>query len=101
MTETTATATWTQHHEFEDIRYETTDDGIAKITINRPEVHNAFARRHLLKCQKRWLSRARTNQLVSSSSLVKAHKRFAPEATNEFVGTADIRRMLALQEGSM
>lgn len=29
--------------EFEDIRYETTDQGkIAKITINRPEVRNAF-----------------------------------------------------------
>jgi naphthoate synthase len=29
--------------EFEDIRYETTDEGqIAKITINRPEVRNAF-----------------------------------------------------------
>ncbi len=29
-------------HEFEDIRYETSGDGIAKITINRPEVRNAF-----------------------------------------------------------
>jgi len=27
---------------FEDMRYETTEDGIAKITICRPEVHNAF-----------------------------------------------------------
>src|SRR5690349_5398120 len=25
-----------------DVRYETTEDGIAKITITRPEVHNAF-----------------------------------------------------------
>ena len=34
---------WTKVHEFEDIRYETTDAGrIAKITINRPEVRNAF-----------------------------------------------------------
>jgi naphthoate synthase len=34
---------WTSVQEFEDIRYETTDDGnIAKITINRPEVRNAF-----------------------------------------------------------
>src|ERR671914_385514 len=28
--------------EFEDIRYETSGDGIAKITIDRPEVRNAF-----------------------------------------------------------
>ena len=36
-------AMWTTVREFEDIRYETTDEGkIAKITINRPEVRNAF-----------------------------------------------------------
>jgi len=34
---------WTAEHDFEDIRYETADGGqIAKITINRPEVRNAF-----------------------------------------------------------
>ena len=33
---------WNSAAEFEDIRYETTGDGIAKITINRPEVRNAF-----------------------------------------------------------
>jgi naphthoate synthase len=34
---------WTTVREFEDICYETTDQGkIAKITINRPEVRNAF-----------------------------------------------------------
>jgi naphthoate synthase len=36
------TVTWTSAAEFEDIRYETSGDGIAKITINRPEVRNAF-----------------------------------------------------------
>ncbi len=30
------------HLSFEDIKYEKTSDGIAKITINRPEVRNAF-----------------------------------------------------------
>lgn len=39
----TAAAMWTTAREFQDIRYETTDEGrIAKITINRPEVRNAF-----------------------------------------------------------
>src|SRR5262245_4226144 len=33
---------WTAAAEFEDIRYETSGDGIAKITIDRPEVRNAF-----------------------------------------------------------
>jgi naphthoate synthase len=36
------TVTWTPAAEFEDIRYETSGDGIAKITIDRPEVRNAF-----------------------------------------------------------
>jgi naphthoate synthase len=32
---------WTSHGEFTDIRYQTAE-GIAKLTINRPEVRNAF-----------------------------------------------------------
>ena len=34
--------TWTSAAEFEDIRYELSGDGIAKITIDRPEKRNAF-----------------------------------------------------------
>ena len=34
--------TWTSAGEYSDIRYELSGDGIAKITINRPEVRNAF-----------------------------------------------------------
>ncbi len=33
---------WQKAGEFTDIIYEKCDEGIAKITINRPEVHNAF-----------------------------------------------------------
>ena len=40
---------WTAFGEFEDIRYETTPDGIAKITICRPEVHNAFRPQTLIE----------------------------------------------------
>jgi naphthoate synthase len=34
--------TWIPAGEYTDIRYELSGDGIAKITINRPEVRNAF-----------------------------------------------------------
>lgn len=33
---------WNTIRTFEEIKFERTDDGIAKITINRPEVRNAF-----------------------------------------------------------
>lgn len=36
------TATWEAIKTFQDIRFEKTEDGIAKITINRPQVRNAF-----------------------------------------------------------
>jgi naphthoate synthase len=34
--------TWTPAGDYEDIRYELSGDGIAKVTIARPEVRNAF-----------------------------------------------------------
>lgn len=36
------TTTWSTIKKFEDIKLESTEDGIAKITINRPHVRNAF-----------------------------------------------------------
>ena len=33
---------WSEIKKYEDIKLERTEDGIAKITINRPKVHNAF-----------------------------------------------------------
>jgi naphthoate synthase len=41
MTQTLASC-WTPIKQYEDIRLEKTEDGIAKVTINRPEVRNAF-----------------------------------------------------------
>src|SRR3954468_18841500 len=35
-------AQWTSLKTYEDIKLERTEDGIAKITINRPHVRNAF-----------------------------------------------------------
>jgi naphthoate synthase len=40
---------WRSAGDYEDIRYETTEDGIAKITIARPEVHNAFRPQTLIE----------------------------------------------------
>ena len=34
--------TWISMKRYQDIRLERTDDGVAKVTINRPEVRNAF-----------------------------------------------------------
>jgi naphthoate synthase len=44
-----AGTTWHASGEYSDISYETTDDGIAKITICRPEVHNAFRPQTLIE----------------------------------------------------
>jgi naphthoate synthase len=33
---------WITKKTYEDIKYEHSEDGIAKVTINRPHIHNAF-----------------------------------------------------------
>ena len=38
----TSAITWTSVVDYQDIRYEHSGTGIAKVTINRPRVHNAF-----------------------------------------------------------
>jgi naphthoate synthase len=43
------TIAWTASGDYSDIRYETDADGIAKITICRPEVHNAFRPQTLIE----------------------------------------------------
>lgn len=39
---TTSAVEWSTVRRYDDVDYSRTDDGIAKITICRPEVHNAF-----------------------------------------------------------
>ncbi|MBH0118752.1 1,4-dihydroxy-2-naphthoyl-CoA synthase [Rhodococcus sp. CX] len=47
--DTTDFVKWTPLGEYEDIRYEHSGDGIAKITICRPEVRNAFRPQTLME----------------------------------------------------
>jgi naphthoate synthase len=56
-------AVWDQSGNYEDIRYATTADGIAKITICRPEVHNAFRPQTLIEIS-RALTAAREDESV-------------------------------------
>lgn len=44
-------ANWQTIKTFQDIKFEKTDDGIAKITINRPEVRNAFRPETVMEMQ--------------------------------------------------
>lgn len=58
-----AETVWHASGGWTDIRYETTDDGIAKITIDRPEVHNAFRPQTLVEVD-RALTLAREDESV-------------------------------------
>lgn len=48
---TTATNLWTPIKTYQDIKLDKTDDGIAKVTINRPEVRNAFRPKTVMELQ--------------------------------------------------
>ena len=54
---------WTPVKEYSDIKYEISEDGIAKITINRPEVRNAFRPQTLFQLQEAF-NLARDDQRV-------------------------------------
>lgn len=47
----TLTSIWNEIKQYQDIRLEKTENGIAKITINRPEVRNAFRPETVLEMQ--------------------------------------------------
>ena len=47
--DTNAPVNWKSVRDYDDIRYETSGDGIAKITIARPEVRNAFRPRTIFE----------------------------------------------------
>ncbi len=62
---------WTAVGEWEDIRYETSGDGIAKVTIDRPEVHNAFRPQTLVEVD-RAVRLAREDESVGAIILTGA-----------------------------
>jgi naphthoate synthase len=73
MTEPTSRAaeiSWHESGKYSDIRYETTGDGIAKITICRPEVHNAFRPQTLIEISHA-LNEAREDDLRDALTLIK------------------------------
>ncbi len=47
----TETKLWETVKTYNDIKFEKTDDGVAKISINRPEVHNAFRPETVMEMQ--------------------------------------------------
>ena len=70
----TETIEWHASGEWSDIRYETTDDGIAKITIDRPEVHNAFRPQTVVEISQA-LTLAREDESVGAIILTGAGER--------------------------
>ena len=69
---------WKKAGDFEDILYEKSEEGIAKITINRPQVRNAF----------RPLTVREMETSVSSFLPAKEKMPSAPEETRRFAATA-------------
>ncbi|BBI71720.2 hypothetical protein HAALTHF_15500n [Vreelandella aquamarina] len=73
--------------EYQDILYHTAEEGIARITINRPEVRNAF-RPQTVSEMIHALGRARHDSAIGAILLTGAgDQAFAPGATSAFVAT--------------
>jgi naphthoate synthase len=71
MTVVAETVDWTASGQYDDIVYETSLDGIAKITINRAVVHNAFRPQTLVEVD-RALMVAREDETVGAIILTGA-----------------------------
>lgn len=72
---------WKKVKDFEDIIYEKSDEGIAKITINRPQVRNAF-RPLTVREMEQALADARDDENIGVIILTGQGKEaFAPAAT--------------------
>ncbi|MFL5820633.1 MAG: 1,4-dihydroxy-2-naphthoyl-CoA synthase [Solirubrobacteraceae bacterium] len=79
---------WTVAGEYSDIRYELSGDGIAKITIDRPEVRNAFRPQTLMDISDA-LSRAREDLDVGVIVLTGAgHEAFCSGGDQRVRGDA-------------
>ncbi len=65
---------WRASGEWTDIRFETSEDGIAKITIDRPEVHNAFRPQTIIEIS-RALDLAREDESIGVIILTGAGDR--------------------------
>ncbi len=65
---------WQASGEYDDVVYETSADGIAKITINRPEVHNAFRPQTIIEIDQA-LRAARDDERVGVIILTGAGER--------------------------
>jgi naphthoate synthase len=74
MTDAAPPIDWQASGSYEDIVYETTEDGIAKITINRPEVLNAFRPQTLIEVSDA-LTVAREDESVGAIILTGAGDR--------------------------
>ena len=90
------TRQWETIRTYEDIKYEKYN-GIAKVTINRPEVRNAFRPKTVMELIDAF-SRARDDSSIGVIILTgEGKKHFAQEATNlsvDMVGMSEMTKYL-------
>ena len=77
----TTPVTWTPVVEYRDIRYEHSGTGIAKVTINRPEVRNAFRPETVRSSSTPSRASATTRPSAACCSPARATRRSARAAT--------------------